>query len=355
MENGEGRMENLGLAFRLSRLFIFPFPLSANARLETHQTGIVVCNGQAAPRIGSRGGFRLMRFAKTELVAGLRTYLVLGRVPQLPTVWSNCLAGWLLSGGSTPGAFIALCLGTTCLFWGGVYLNDACDAQFDALHRRERPIPAGAIGKQTVWLLSVGWFACGALILVSFGKTTAVLTVLLLACIVVFNLLHKLITFSSVLLASCRFLLYLVAGTATEAGVSGLTIWSGLALAAYVVGLGYLARQRSTRAILHQWPCYLMAVPVVLAWIANDGGYHLLTSLFSVTLLGWVLWCLRYTFGSAHRNVSLTVAGLQAGIVLVDLLAVVGGSQCGLLFGSFFLTVLLLERFAPSGLATAAG
>ena len=29
----------------------------------------------------------------------LRTLLVLGRASNLPTVWSNCLAGWLLGEG----------------------------------------------------------------------------------------------------------------------------------------------------------------------------------------------------------------------------------------------------------------
>ena len=32
-------------------------------------------------------------------MAKLRTLLVLGRVSNLPTVWSNCFAGWLLAGG----------------------------------------------------------------------------------------------------------------------------------------------------------------------------------------------------------------------------------------------------------------
>lgn len=296
-----------------------------------------------------------MRVTKAKFVAGMRTHLVLGRLPLLPTVWSNCLAGWLLSGGSNLWAFLALCLGATCLYLGGVCLNDACDAQSDALHRRERPIPAGAIESQTVWLLSLGWFAIGALILVSFGKTTAILTVLLLVCIIVYDLIHKIIAFSPALLAACRFLLYLIAGAATQAGLSGLTIWCGLALAAYVAGLGYLARQRRMPTILHQWPCYLMLIPVVLAWFANAGGYHLLASLFSLALVGWVVWCLRYTFWSVHRNVSMTVSGLQAGIVLVDVLAVVGGATGAFAFALFFVAALLLERFAPSGLATVAG
>ena len=31
--------------------------------------------------------------------SNLRTLLVLGRASNLPTVWSNCFAGWLLGGG----------------------------------------------------------------------------------------------------------------------------------------------------------------------------------------------------------------------------------------------------------------
>jgi hypothetical protein len=277
--------------------------------------------GSALPREPApdrAGGLRFMRFSKAALMSALRTYLVLGRVSRLPTIWSNCLAGWLLSGGTHPGAFIALCLGATCLHLGGVCLNDACDAQFDALNHRERPIPAGAIGLQTVWLLSVGWFAVGLLILVSLGKTTAVLTVLLLVCIVVYDVVHQAITFSSVLLALSRFLLYLVAGSTTSEGVGGLAVWCGLGLSAYVMGFGYLARKKSTAAVLNPWPCYLMAVPLVLAWFVNDSGYRLAASLFSVALAGWIFWCLRYTFGSAHRNVSLTVSGLLAGMVLAS-------------------------------------
>src|SRR5260221_167869 len=34
-----------------------------------------------------------------DFVRKLRTLLILGRVSNLPTVWSNCLAGWWLGGG----------------------------------------------------------------------------------------------------------------------------------------------------------------------------------------------------------------------------------------------------------------
>ncbi|HEY0550448.1 MAG TPA: UbiA family prenyltransferase, partial [Verrucomicrobiae bacterium] len=74
-----------------------------------------------------------------------RALLLLGRVSNLPTVWSNCLAGWLLGGGGEWPQFAVLCGGATLLYVGGMFLNDAFDAEFDAQHRRERPIPSGAI------------------------------------------------------------------------------------------------------------------------------------------------------------------------------------------------------------------
>src|ERR1700751_5400796 len=73
----------------------------------------------------------------------LRTLLVLGRVSNLPTVWSNCLTGWILGGGTGWLRFLLSVWGASGLYVGGMYLNDFCDAAFDAQFRKERPIPSG--------------------------------------------------------------------------------------------------------------------------------------------------------------------------------------------------------------------
>ena len=73
----------------------------------------------------------------------LRAWMVLGRISNLPTVWSNCLAGCWLGGWNTPGAVLLLCLGSTLLYTGGMFLNDVCDVDFDAEFRRDRPIVSG--------------------------------------------------------------------------------------------------------------------------------------------------------------------------------------------------------------------
>ena len=65
------------------------------------------------------------------MIAKCRTLLLLGRVSNLPTVWSNCLAGWLLGGGGEWWRLGLLSCGATSMYVGGMFLNDAFDAAFD--------------------------------------------------------------------------------------------------------------------------------------------------------------------------------------------------------------------------------
>src|SRR5260221_2068329 len=121
-----------------------------------------------------------MTFSQTQTAHNqLRTLLILGRVSNLPTVWSNCLAGWILGGGVQVARLIVLCAGATFLYTGGMYLNDAFDAQFDLQHRPERPIPSGAIRAATVWKWGLSWLLLGLLSLSLLGKVTTLLAVLL--------------------------------------------------------------------------------------------------------------------------------------------------------------------------------
>ena len=81
-----------------------------------------------------------------------RTLLNLGRVSNLPTIWSNCLAGWWLSGGGNYWKLPLLLLGASALYTGGMFLNDAFDVDFDRQRRSTRPIPSGAITEE--WSVS---------------------------------------------------------------------------------------------------------------------------------------------------------------------------------------------------------
>src|SRR5262245_66174402 len=104
----------------------------------------------------------------------VRTLLMLGRVSNLPTVWSNCLAGWLLGGGGLAARFVLLCSGATFLYVGGMYLNDAFDVEFDREFRRDRPIPAGAIGLESDWRWSFIWRVLGIAGLKNLGSSAII-------------------------------------------------------------------------------------------------------------------------------------------------------------------------------------
>lgn len=286
---------------------------------------------------------------KPETRGFLRTLLLLARASNLPTVWSNCLAGWVLGGGGDPLACLVLCLGASFLYIGGMYLNDAFDEEFDRMHRKERPIPSGAIGVSEVWGYGLGWLGAGAILLFGFGKVTVFLTLLLILFIILYDAIHKMIDFSPVIMAACRFFLFLVAASTGVKGVTGLALWCSIALALYIIGLSYVAKSESNRGPLRYWPCCCLAAPLLLAFLVNDEPGGRKGVVLSLIFFGWVIRCLRSTFWTSERNIGRTVSGLLAGIVLVDLLALFGGSPLvGLLLVLFFGCALLFQRFIPA-------
>lgn len=279
----------------------------------------------------------------------LRTLLILGRTSNLPTVWSNCLAGWWLGGGGNIKNLCPSMAGATLLYLGGMFLNDAFDSNFDAQYKRERPIPSGLISATVVWRIGFGLMAAGLGCLFFLGMVTGILGVVLVVCILVYDAVHKLVTISPVLMAACRFFLYLVAASTGAEGVTGWAVWCGLALAAYIVGLSYIARKESRHGPMRFWPCLFLVAPILLAMIMNADGFAQ-TALWVSAVLGlWIVRSLRYTFGESDRNIGRTVSGLLAGIVWVDLLAVVDITrELAPVFVVLFLLSLLFQKFIPA-------
>ncbi|HYG34659.1 MAG TPA: UbiA family prenyltransferase [Clostridia bacterium] len=251
----------------------------------------------------------------------LRTILALSRPSRLPTIWSNCLAGWWLGGGGNAKALPFLLGGATCLFVGGAFLNDAFDADFDREHRRFRPIPSGAIGQKTVWRWGLSLLAAGALLLLWLNRTTGGLALALVFCLVVYNALHRYVTFSPILKGVCRFFLYVIGASVATYGITGWSIWCGIALAIYMTGVGYFARWERLPHQTPYWPAALLGAPIVLALLMNTGRYREPALLLSVALVLWLIRCLRPVFWSTERRLDQAIPGLIAGVVFVDWLA----------------------------------
>ncbi len=296
----------------------------------------------------------------------MRTLLVLGRVSNLPTVWSNCLAAWLVCGGGSWRRFVMLCLGATLLYTGGMFLNDAVDVAFDRRYRPERPIVSRQISARAVWVFAIGWLVAGGLTFLFLGRSSTLMASFLVCAIVLYDIVHKRTQLAPLLMAACRFLLYLVAASAAAGGANPSVLWRAAALAAYIVGLSYLARGESTGSSRMRWTVVLVFVPTAVALIHPAAPIVFVIAVAGCQA-GWTLWCVLGAPAS-RRRVGLStdsqpaggtpvlpafislpngVAGLLAGIVLVDWLAAVGqGFTAGFL--GLFLLALALQRLAPA-------
>src|ERR1043166_1397913 len=120
------------------------------------------------------------------------TLLKLGRVSNLPTVWTNVLAGTVLAGGDWHSARVGLVLGAMSRFYvGGMYLNDCFDRAVDARERPGRPIPAGEISAAAVAMAGAALLTCAVALMATAGTAAAVSGVLLALFIVGYDAHHK--------------------------------------------------------------------------------------------------------------------------------------------------------------------
>jgi 4-hydroxybenzoate polyprenyltransferase len=231
-----------------------------------------------------------------------------------------------------------------------MFLNDAFDEEFDRQRRPARPIPSGLISADAVWKFGGAWLAAGILLLFFCGKTAGALAVVLAICILIYNAVHKAVTASPWLMGLCRFWVYVIAG-ASAAHFNGNSIWCGIALALYIVGLSCVARRESFRGPVPYWPLLLLAAPIFLALLMNAGDARKAAMLVAFVLVSWVARCARTIFFGGEINVGRIVSGLLSGIIFADWLAVapqLPHTLSAAIFLSLFGATLLLQRFVPA-------
>ena len=179
-----------------------------------------------------------------------QAYLLLGRVSNLPTVWTNALAGATLTGVVLHvGPMVLMALALSCIYCGGMWMNDACDAIPDAAARTDRPIPSGDVTLREVWIgTGVLWALGLALLWFSGARATAWLwTSVLLAAIVDYNVRHKFDSLGPLAMGICRGTLYLIA--AAVVGTLSIVVGVGaIVLAFYVLSLTFVGKTLGPRA-----------------------------------------------------------------------------------------------------------
>ncbi len=279
----------------------------------------------------------------------------LGRVSNLPTVWTNVLAAAVLAGVPAASLGIVACaLACSCFYVGGMFLNDAFDREFDARVRPERPIPSGSATAVAVFAGGFALLGAGLVIvwltarLVLGDATSGVVSGLVLAgAIVLYDAWHKANSAAPVLMGLCRVLVYVTTAAALTGGVPSAVAIGAVVLLAYLIGLTYVARQENLGEVRNMWPLACLALPF-LVWIGSAFAGGVATVLY-VGFLAWVSFALSHLGWQARVDVPRTVVSLIAGIALLDGLAVAGAGHASLalLCVAAFALTLALQRWVP--------
>jgi 4-hydroxybenzoate polyprenyltransferase len=282
----------------------------------------------------------------------LKTWMTLGRVSNLPTVWTNTLAAALLA--SSAGAlappsslvWVLLLVTLSLVYLAGMLLNDLLDADWDQQHHNPRPITLGLVSRQQVRLATVLLLTLAAASVLGLSQLIdqphwlLASVTLLVGCIIGYNVLHKRYAHSVWLMGACRSALYLTA--AASLAVPPEPIWlCAILLGVYISGLTYLARHEHHNQLLSRLPLILMLSPLALA-IYSENLWFWPVLLLWLGWLGWHYW--HNLTNPKRRQVRAFIGAGLAALPLFDALVMAVANQP---LGSLLcvLVFLLLPHF----------
>jgi hypothetical protein len=291
-----------------------------------------------------------------SVAPALSVALRLGRISNLPTVWTNTLVGVTLAGGASFDGRVPLLMVALSLFYvGGMFLNDAFDREFDARTRPDRPIPAGQVTASTVFSSGFAMLGVGVLLLVAVGYAFADGTgwrapasgLLLAAAVVLYDSYHKNNPLSPLLMGVCRMLVYITAALAISASISAALALAALVLLAYLIGLTYTAKREHLNELASVWPLAALAVPMIYGVVVALRSPQVWP--FLLLLIAWVLYALWLLRRRGPGDVPRAVVSLIAGIPLVDalILSGTGAVQLSIIAVGAFALTLALQRVVP--------
>jgi len=264
------------------------------------------------------------------------------------------MAGWFLAGGTWSGELLWMMIGMSLLYVGGMTLNDAFDAEWDARNAAERPIPAGEIGERSVWVLGWAQMLGGVLVIVGFTKANWYCWLALVLTIVLYNWSHKRWKGAALVMGGCRFLVYFVSASAVlgeEKGIPGELLAFAIGLCVYVTGITIAARNESTSGNVGWFGKGLLFAPLLAGIVTLAMGVeHGLWGILAVALFVlWLIHSLRQLHSTRADRIGRFVGALLAGIIFIDLIVLV---QFGVIFwpicGSLLVLTLLAQRWIPA-------
>lgn len=278
-----------------------------------------------------------------------RTALKLGRVSNLPTVWTNTLVGAaLVNPGFDVFTVFTAAIALSLLYIAGMFLNDVFDLEWDRRHQSGRPLVAGEAKVSEALGLSVAFLGLALALLILATEPDRRFHVLvgaaaLIGLIMLYDWKHKQWAVGPWLMGGCRLLVYLIAGAAVGAWNQQILV-AGLCLLGYIAGITYVARLEHLNALHGLWPVALLFVPT--GFVLYLGFNDVWSWLLAAALLYWLVRAVWRLMPGKRRRVPQAVGALLAGIALVDTAILTALQQQGaaLLAASCFGLCLLGQR-----------
>ncbi|MEM6290037.1 MAG: UbiA family prenyltransferase [Myxococcota bacterium] len=259
----------------------------------------------------------------------LHTALRLGRASNLPTVWTNVVAASVLAGPVPDALSLTLvCLAGSLLYEGGMFLNDAFDAEIDAKERPERPIPSGEVGRTQVYAWGFGLLLAGVLLAFSLRASAGLAALGTSAAIVLYNAWHKNNPASPIVMGACRMGVYAIGGFAASASPDPALWVGGSLLLTYVLGLTYAAKFENRGGVGRWAPLLGLAAPAVWVLFTWSGAPFLRSFLGGFAL--WVQRGISSIRSGKPKRIRLAIGQLIAGMCLLDALFVANSGSIGL-------------------------
>lgn len=202
------------------------------------------------------------------------------------------------------------------LYFAGMILNDAFDAERDRKTRPNRPIPLGLISVKQAWI--TGLIMTGVATLLSFkiGVTTGLSTSVLAIAILLYTFLHHTAFFAITLMAFCRALVYFIAVSAFTSEYSEtLYVFCG-AVALYTAILTIMGSFENKKSSSFSWVIWLaISAGLVPAVMYGSDSPIVWLAIFAFAI--WMVFAWSRFLQANYRPIS-GMHALIAGFTLLD-------------------------------------
>ena len=313
-----------------------------------------------------------MATAPSQPPSRLLAYLQLMRLPNVFTAMADVAMGFLFTHASVhpAGAFLLLGFASSCLYTGGMVLNDVFDLEQDRRERPKRPLPSGQIPVKTAtrigwsllqWGIAAGW---GASFLAA-SNSPGFVAIGLAALVVFYDAYAKRYLAGAVVMGACRAANVLLGMSAAPQPLSSAAVFVAGGIGIYIAGLTLFARREvegSRRLNLAPGAvvaaiglAVLIAAPLAMhdAWpfstefVFHQKNWLLLWSVIAV-LIGWRF--IMAIIAPEPASIQAAVKSGILGIVAIDAAVVYGIHGVGLAVGILILMLpaVLLGRWVYS-------